>query len=386
MLSGDQNEGVSMAHHAAAVASATARVPPLVINAPPRRDPAPTGLFGADPSSVGDLADDALIPRLGYNHKVEPDKPIDIVFLFVHGASFSSKLFDANLKEFLGCLTQVNDEWFWELSLSYHIEMIDWKSCLAPYQFKSISRCMPIESMYESEDGGGSPNDDDPALNRQATVVQAAGMDPVRFGSRLGVFGLDDANTPRSVSSRRCSAELVTANETPRSFMSRIFRWNSDDSKKEKKSRNSRSGSDDLKINGLQGEALQGETPQGQTLQGGELLGERSQGERPQGERPQGERPQGERPQGERPQGEGPGPGREGVRAKTLGFAGALEGLLNNVMRSSSTKSKDPIDQTEDLVRMSSMQPVRVGSHDEPAMVPINAAAAAGDSPITSWS
>lgn len=80
----------------------------------------------------------------------------DIVILMVHGASFASSILANNLKDFLQTLDRVQKMWFWEIApLTIHVEMIDWKSVLSPFQNKLMTKVVPVANWTR---GTGSSN------------------------------------------------------------------------------------------------------------------------------------------------------------------------------------------------------------------------------------
>eukprot|EP01054_Gregarina_sp_Poly1_P009118 Gregarina_sp_Poly_1__9117@NODE_559_length_7530_cov_48_357899_g440_i0_p2_GENE_NODE_559_length_7530_cov_48_357899_g440_i0NODE_559_length_7530_cov_48_357899_g440_i0_p2_ORF_typecomplete_len743_score105_70DDHD/PF02862_17/3e03DDHD/PF02862_17/3_9e21Abhydrolase_6/PF12697_7/0_015Abhydrolase_6/PF12697_7/9_9e03PGAP1/PF07819_13/0_68PGAP1/PF07819_13/7_8e02LIDHydrolase/PF10230_9/0_14Ser_hydrolase/PF06821_13/0_46_NODE_559_length_7530_cov_48_357899_g440_i038926120 len=92
--------------------------------------------------------------QLPENEAAADDGKFDFIFVVAHGASFSSALLETYLKDFLKTLEILKALWFWELKLRIHVELIDWKSVLAPFQNGPMSRVMPKSQIDETSEKG----------------------------------------------------------------------------------------------------------------------------------------------------------------------------------------------------------------------------------------
>eukprot|EP01053_Blabericola_migrator_P000566 Blabericola_migrator_1__565@NODE_113_length_13881_cov_115_766396_g101_i0_p3_GENE_NODE_113_length_13881_cov_115_766396_g101_i0NODE_113_length_13881_cov_115_766396_g101_i0_p3_ORF_typecomplete_len829_score168_77DDHD/PF02862_17/1_4e29Abhydrolase_6/PF12697_7/0_0079Ser_hydrolase/PF06821_13/1_5e03Ser_hydrolase/PF06821_13/0_16LIDHydrolase/PF10230_9/0_04Lipase_3/PF01764_25/0_27DUF726/PF05277_12/0_13DUF676/PF05057_14/0_37DUF676/PF05057_14/7_5e03BAT2_N/PF07001_11/6_4e03BAT2_N/PF07001_11/0_05_NODE_113_lengt len=99
--------------------------------------------------------------RAGNEDVVKADNSrFDFIFIVAHGASFSSKLLEQNLKDFLKTLEFLKTYWFWELKIRIHVELIDWKSVMSPYQNSPMNRVMPKAQLDD-----GTPDEQTPSLS-----------------------------------------------------------------------------------------------------------------------------------------------------------------------------------------------------------------------------
>lgn len=70
------------------------------------------------------------------------------------------------MTDFLRTLEEVKKTWFWEISMKVHVEMIDWKSAMAPYQNSLLSRLSPVIAEATAGEEGTSRSESD-SINPQ---------------------------------------------------------------------------------------------------------------------------------------------------------------------------------------------------------------------------